>query len=47
MKNFGGIYLGRGERGDARSGDQHSTLVLGPTRSGKTSSVIIPNLLTT
>jgi type IV secretory pathway TraG/TraD family ATPase VirD4 len=47
MKNFGGLYLGRTESGDARSGHQHSTLVLGPTRSGKTSSVIIPNLLTT
>jgi type IV secretory pathway TraG/TraD family ATPase VirD4 len=40
-----GIYLGRGERGDVTSGDERSTLVLGPTRSGKTSSFIIPNLL--
>ena len=29
------------------SGSQRSTLVLGPSRSGKTSSIIIPNLLTT
>jgi len=41
----GGIYLGRSERGDAMSGHERSTLVLGPSRSGKTSSLIIPNLL--
>ncbi|HUX05222.1 MAG TPA: type IV secretory system conjugative DNA transfer family protein [Acidimicrobiales bacterium] len=42
-----GVYLGRGSNGDALSGAQRSTLVLGPSRSGKTSSLIIPNLLTT
>jgi len=42
-----GIYLGRGSRGDITSGEERSTLVLGPTRSGKTSSFIIPNLLIT
>ncbi|HEY5111682.1 MAG TPA: type IV secretory system conjugative DNA transfer family protein [Acidimicrobiales bacterium] len=42
-----GIYLGRGARGDAMSGPERSTLVLGPTRSGKTSSIIVPNLLMT
>lgn len=42
-----GIYLGRAQRGDAMSGSQRSTLVLGPSRSGKTSSLIIPNLLMT
>ncbi|HQT99782.1 MAG TPA: type IV secretory system conjugative DNA transfer family protein [Acidimicrobiales bacterium] len=47
MKKSDGIYLGRAAHGDATSGSQRSTLVLGPTRSGKTSSVIIPNLLTT
>lgn len=47
MKKDEGIYLGRTKHGDATSGAQHSTLILGPTRSGKTSSVIIPNLLTT
>jgi len=47
MENFDGVYLGRGENGDAFSGAQRSALILGPTRSGKTSSVIIPNLLTT
>ena len=42
-----GIYLGRGACGDAMSGHERSTLVLGPTRSGKTSSIIVPNLLMT
>lgn len=42
-----GVYLGRGARGDAMSGHQRSVLVLGPTRSGKTSSIIMPNLLMT
>lgn len=42
-----GIYLGRGRSGDATSGHERSTLVLGPSRSGKTSSLIIPNLLIT
>jgi type IV secretory pathway TraG/TraD family ATPase VirD4 len=40
-----GIYLGRAQNVDAYSGSQRSTLVLGPSRSGKTSSLIIPNLL--
>jgi len=42
-----GIYLGRANDRDVSSGDQHSTLVLGPSRSGKTTSLIIPNLLMT
>jgi type IV secretion system protein VirD4 len=42
-----GIYLGRTHYGDAMSGNERSTLVLGPSRSGKTSSLIIPNLLMT
>ncbi|MFZ1062039.1 MAG: type IV secretory system conjugative DNA transfer family protein [Acidimicrobiales bacterium] len=42
-----GIYLGRARHGDATSGSQRSTLVLGPSRSGKTTSLIIPNLLIT
>ena len=42
-----GIYLGRSSSGDAMSGHERSTLVLGPSRSGKTSSLIIPNLLIT
>ena len=40
-----GIYLGRAKNANAFSGSQRSTLVLGPSRSGKTSSLIIPNLL--
>ena len=40
-----GILLGRDERGWIWSGHQRSTLVLGPTRSGKTTSIIIPNVL--
>ena len=42
-----GIYLGRANQRDVSSGPQHSTLVLGPSRSGKTTSLIIPNLLMT
>jgi type IV secretion system protein VirD4 len=42
-----GIYLGRGVHGDATSGNERSTLVLGPSRSGKTSSIVVPNLLIT
>jgi len=46
MNQFGN-YLGRGISGDAFSGAERSTLVLGPSRSGKTSCLIIPNLLMT
>jgi type IV secretory pathway TraG/TraD family ATPase VirD4 len=42
-----GIYLGRSQQHDVSSGEQRSTLVLGPSRSGKTTSLIIPNLLMT
>jgi len=42
-----GIYLGRANDHDVTSGAQRSTLVLGPSRSGKTTSLIIPNLLMT
>ncbi len=47
VRNDVGIYFGRGTRGDATSGAQRSTLVLGPSRSGKTSSIVLPNLLMT
>ena len=47
VTNHDGIYLGRGVHGDAVSGDERSTLVLGPSRSGKTSSFVLPNLLMT
>ncbi|HEY8080447.1 MAG TPA: type IV secretory system conjugative DNA transfer family protein [Acidimicrobiales bacterium] len=40
-----GIYLGRSHRSRVFSGAQRSTLVLGPTRSGKTSSLLIPNVV--
>jgi len=40
-----GIYLGMGDGGWTWAGPQRSTLVLGPSRSGKTSSLVIPNIL--
>ncbi|MHB8220543.1 MAG: type IV secretory system conjugative DNA transfer family protein [Acidimicrobiales bacterium] len=40
-----GIYLGHGSGGWAWAGSERSTLVLGPSRSGKTSSLVIPNVL--
>lgn len=40
-----GIYLGVGAGGWSWAGREHSTLVLGPSRSGKTSSLVIPNVL--
>ncbi|MGH9044895.1 MAG: type IV secretory system conjugative DNA transfer family protein [Acidimicrobiales bacterium] len=43
--NFG-LYLGLGDHGTAWSGRERSTLVLGPSRSGKTSSLVVPNILT-
>jgi type IV secretory pathway TraG/TraD family ATPase VirD4 len=39
------IYLGEGTHGWMWAGAQRSTLVLGPPRSGKTSSLVIPNIL--
>jgi type IV secretion system protein VirD4 len=40
-----GIYLGTGRGEWSWAGPQRSLLVLGPSRSGKTSSLVIPNLL--
>jgi type IV secretory pathway TraG/TraD family ATPase VirD4 len=40
-----GLYLGHDARGWRHAEPQHSVLVLGPPRSGKTSSLIIPNIL--
>jgi type IV secretion system protein VirD4 len=40
-----GIYVGEGASGWMWAGPQCSTLVLGPPRSGKTSSLVIPNIL--
>ncbi|MBV8464054.1 MAG: type IV secretory system conjugative DNA transfer family protein [Acidimicrobiales bacterium] len=39
------IYVGSGSDGWTWAGPQRSTLVLGPPRSGKTSSLVIPNIL--
>ena len=39
------IYVGSGSNGWTWAGSQRSTLVLGPPRSGKTSSLVIPNIL--
>jgi type IV secretory pathway TraG/TraD family ATPase VirD4 len=39
------IYVGNGIHGWSWAGMQRSTLVLGPPRSGKTSSLVIPNIL--
>jgi type IV secretion system protein VirD4 len=39
------IYVGDGAQGWMWAGPQCSTLVLGPPRSGKTSSLVIPNIL--
>ena len=40
-----GLYLGHDGRGWRQAEPQHSVLVLGPPRSGKTSSLVIPNIL--
>lgn len=40
-----GVYLGHDEHGWRFAESQHSVLVLGPPRSGKTSSLIVPNIL--
>jgi len=39
------VYVGRGSAGWSWAGDRRSTVVLGPPRSGKTSSLVIPNVL--
>jgi type IV secretory pathway TraG/TraD family ATPase VirD4 len=39
-----GIYLGAGERGSVWSGPESHVLVVGPPRSGKTTSIVIPTL---
>ena len=39
------IYVGQGSHGWMWAGAQRSALVLGPPRSGKTSSLVIPNIL--
>ncbi|MBO0748380.1 MAG: type IV secretory system conjugative DNA transfer family protein, partial [Acidimicrobiaceae bacterium] len=41
----GGLYIGTGQGGLAFAAPQHAALVLGPPRSGKTSTLVIPNVL--
>lgn len=41
----GGLYIGCGQGGLAFAAPQQATLVLGPPRSGKTSTLVIPNVL--
>ncbi|MBV9660928.1 MAG: type IV secretory system conjugative DNA transfer family protein, partial [Acidimicrobiales bacterium] len=41
----GRLYVGQGPAGVALADPQHSALVLGPPRSGKTTSLAIPNVL--
>jgi type IV secretion system protein VirD4 len=40
-----GVYVGAGTRGAVRTGSEQAVLVLGPPRSGKTSSIVIPTVL--
>ncbi|MDQ1366004.1 MAG: type secretion system protein VirD4 [Acidimicrobiaceae bacterium] len=39
------LYLGAGTQGPAFASPQHGVLVLGPPRAGKTTSLVIPNVL--
>ncbi|MHB1973038.1 MAG: type IV secretory system conjugative DNA transfer family protein [Acidimicrobiales bacterium] len=41
-----GVYLGQGSRGPVFAPPEHCVLVLGPPRSGKTSGLVVPNVLT-
>jgi type IV secretion system protein VirD4 len=41
----GGVYLGSGSLGPAWATTEQAVLVLGPPRSGKTSSIVIPTIL--
>jgi type IV secretion system protein VirD4 len=41
----GGVYLGAGSVGPAWAGTEQAVLVLGPPRSGKTSSIVVPTVL--
>ncbi len=40
-----GLYLGAGERGPLFAAPEHGALVLGPPRSGKTTALVVPNIL--
>ena len=39
------IYLGAGDGGHAWARPEHGVLVLGPPRSGKTATIVVPNIL--
>ena len=41
----GRIYLGAGTEGPVWAPAEQSVLALGPPRSGKTSSLVVPNIL--
>jgi len=41
----GGVYLGAGSIGPVWAGAEQAVLVLGPPRSGKTSSIVVPTVL--
>jgi len=41
----GSVYLGMGSAGPQWAGAQQAVLVLGPPRSGKTSSIVVPTVL--
>ncbi len=45
--NDDGIFLGVSDGGDVATDHERAALIIGPTRSGKTTSIIIPNLLLT
>ncbi len=44
---YAGLYLGHDENGWCHASPQQSVMILGPPRSGKTTSLIIPNVLAT
>jgi type IV secretory pathway TraG/TraD family ATPase VirD4 len=44
-RGLSGLYLGSGARGMILAGPEQGVLVLGPPRSGKTSAVVVPNVL--
>ena len=43
-QGFAGAYLGMGARDPVFTGPEHSALVIGPPRSGKTTAIVIPAL---
>src|ERR1700756_1718477 len=40
-----GLYLGESGRGPLLAGAEQGVLVLGPPRSGKTSALVVPNVI--